>query len=406
MKPAPGFPASIRGDFPNLERLVHGKPFVYLDSAATTLKPLQVLDGEREYSLKYCANIHRGNHLLSEEASEAYESARRDVGKFIGAPARQVIFVRNATEALNMIAWGLWTGEKQPVLVSTSEHHSNIVPWMRFGKVDWIGHDPCEPLCPTAVEAHLRTSKPRIFTFSYASNVTGIVNPVAEICAIARSLGVMTCVDASQAVAHLPVKLSDLGCDYLVFSGHKMMGPTGIGVLTGRFEALDRLEPLLLGGGAVREVTLSGYSLKDIPHRLEAGTPNISGAIGLAAAIRYLDSLNKDEMSAHLHALADRLATVLSEVPGVRLLQAYEGPRLPLASLLIENSFGPANLGSMLSDCHGVMVRTGYHCAHPLFKGIDAEKGALRASAYIYNKISEIDYLAECILKILHRFSK
>jgi cysteine desulfurase / selenocysteine lyase len=230
------------------------------------LKPLQVLDGEREYSLKYCANIHRGNHLFSEEASEAYENARRDVGKFIGAPARQVIFVRNSTEAINMIAWGLQLKDDKLVLIPTSEHHSNIVPWMRVGKIGWIKQDPREPLNPADVEALLQESKPHVLTFSYASNVTGVINPVAEICAIAKSYGVTTCVDASQAVAHLPMNITALGCDYLVFSGHKMMGPTGIGVLTGRFEALDRLEPLLLGGGAVREVSLEGYSLKDIPH--------------------------------------------------------------------------------------------------------------------------------------------
>jgi cysteine desulfurase/selenocysteine lyase len=401
-----GFAASIRGDFPILDRVVQGRPVVYLDSAATTLKPLAVLDSEREYSLKYCANIHRGNHLFSEEASEAYENARRDVGRFIGAATRQVIFVRNATEALNMIAWGLRIAGERRISIPTSEHHSNIVPWMRSGKVEWIDHDPREPLSLDAVEAHLREARPHLLTFSHASNVTGIVNPVAEICALARSLGVMTCVDASQAVAHLPVNIADLGCDYLAFSGHKMMGPTGIGVLTGRLEALERLEPLLLGGGAVREVSLSGYALKDIPHRLEAGTPNISGAIGLAAAVGYLRGLNAERMSRHHGELAGRLEAVLSGISGVRLLQARKGPRLPLASLLIGSSLGPGNLGSMLSDCHGIMVRAGHHCAHPLFKGIDADKGALRASAYAYNEISEIDYLGECISKLLHRFGK
>jgi cysteine desulfurase / selenocysteine lyase len=400
----PTFAASIRDDFPILRRRVQGRPAVYLDSAATTLKPLPVLDAERDYSLNYCANIHRGNHLFSEEASEAYEDARRAVGHFIGAGARQVVFVRNATEALNMVASGLRASGVRRVSIPTGEHHSNIVPWMRAAQVEWIDHDPREPLDIAALEAHLRRTEPDLLTFSHASNVTGVINPVAEICALAGSLGVKTCVDASQAVAHLPVDISALGCDYLAFSGHKMMGPTGIGVLAGRLDALERLEPLLLGGGAVREVTLTGYSLKDIPHRLEAGTPNISGAIGLGAAVGYLRGLMGERMTRHHEQLADRLEAVLSGIPGVRLLQAKTGPRLPLASLLIGGGLGPANLGSMLSDCHGVMVRAGHHCAHPLFKGIDAEKGALRASAYAYNEVAEIDYLGDCILKLLRRF--
>jgi cysteine desulfurase/selenocysteine lyase len=234
----------IRDDFPILQRTIAGRPLIYFDSAATALKPRCVIDKEREYSTQYSANVHRGRHRLSEEASDAYEDARASIAHHLNVSSSSVIFVRNATEAINLVATGLRSSEIGRVAVSIAEHHSNLLPWMRDFSVIWLDQRPDDPLDLPTLSDVLRREKPFLVAFSAVSNITGVANPIKEICALSRDHGVLTCVDASQAVPHVRLDVSDLGCDYLAFSGHKICGPTGIGVLTGGRQALERLRPL------------------------------------------------------------------------------------------------------------------------------------------------------------------
>lgn len=386
-----------RGDFPILDR----QSLIYLDSAATALKPRQVIVAEQLYAMEFTANIHRSNHLLGDLATEAYEDARRSVANFVNAAPNEVVFVRNATEAINVVANGLPVVDR--IIASINEHHSNLVPWMRRGPITWIESHPTEPISieavQQAIERHLDDVK--ILTISYASNVTGVIHPIADICKLAREHGVLTCVDASQAIAHLPIDMDNLDCDFLVFSGHKLMGPTGIGVLVGPYDLLNQMNPLVFGGGAIERVTTKGFTLKASPYRYEAGTPHISGAIGLAAAIRYLQQFSWDDIAAHEKVLATRMATVFAEMSWATALMSQHRPRLALGSLAYPGH--AFDVGRLLSDQFDIMVRTGFHCTHPLFDALGMN-GALRVSPYLYNTIADIDRFADALHTIHRRF--
>ena len=372
----------LRADFPVLSRTIDGQPLLYLDSAATALKPTAVIRDERAYSELYTANIHRGRHLLSEEASTAYEAVRQRAARFLNASPSSIVFVKNATEGLNLVARGLGLQKSDRVLTSVAEHHSNLVPWMRQANVCFIERDPLQPLTTDAVRQALDTFRPRVLTLGHASNVTGVIEPIAEICALARSQGVMVVVDASQSAPHLPLDVQALGCDFLALSGHKMLGPTGTGVLWGRYELLDKLEPLVLGGGTVQRVTAQGYELKALPHRLEAGTPNVAGVIGLGTAMGYLQDLGFDAIAAHEEALANHMEEELARIPGLRVIMSRPKPRLALAQIApVSQHISPDELASMLSDTHNIMVRSGYHCAHPLFDRLGLGQGAHRPTS-------------------------
>lgn len=395
----------LRADFPVLARTIDGQPLLYLDSAATALKPAAVIRDERAYSEVYTANIHRGRHLLSEEASMAYEAARQRAARFLNAAPSTIVFVKNATEGLNMVARGLGLRKTDRVLTSMTEHHSNLVPWMREASVCFIERDPLQPLSPEAVSKALETFRPRVLTLSHASNVTGIIEPIAEFCRVAKSQGVLVVVDASQSAPHMRLDVEAMGCDFLAFSGHKMLGPTGTGVLWGRHELLDKLEPLVLGGGTVQRVTASGYELKAIPHRLEAGTANVAGVIGLATAMSYLQDIGFDALAAHEEALASRMEEELAPIPGLRLIMSRHKPRLALAQIVAESQrLDPNELASMLSNTYNIMVRSGYHCAHPMFDSLGLSQGATRASAYVYNTADEIAQFAQALRTIVARF--
>jgi len=397
--------ARLRADFPILSRTIDGQPLVYLDSAATALKPSAVIRDERAYSESYTANIHRGRHLLSEEASSAYEAARQCAARFLNASPSSIVFVKNATEGLNMVARGLGLQKTDRVLTSIAEHHSNLVPWMREASVWFIERDPLQPLSPDDVLEALKTFRPRVLTLSHASNVTGIIEPILEICHMAKSEGVITVVDASQSAPHLSLDVEAMGCDFLAFSGHKMLGPSGTGVLWGRYELLDKLDPLVLGGGTVQRVTASGYELKAVPHRLEAGTPNVAGVIGLAAAMSYLRAIGFDAIGAHEEMLARSLEEELGQIPGVRVIMSRHKPRLALAQIVPDSQgFNADDLASLLSNTYNIMVRSGYHCAHPLFDHLGLSQGAIRASAYLYNTTDEILQFAQALRSILTRF--
>lgn len=382
----------LRRDFPLLERTLDGQPVVYLDSAATSLKPWQVLHAEQEYATRFTANVHRGKHALSEEASAAFESARRRVARFINADPDCVVFVKNTTEALNLVAAGIRLAADDVVLLGNAEHHSNIAPWLRRARLHVCTGDPCAPVSPLTVEAQIARHRPKVFAVSHASNVTGVIQPVQALCQRARSFGAITVVDAAQSAPHVPIDVQALGCDFLAFSGHKMLGPTGLGVLYGRREALEALDSLAIGGGSVDRVTMTGYTLKKIPHRFEAGTPHISGALGLAAALDYIDAVGFEEIGRHEALLAKALARVLADIPGIRVIMAYEEPRLAIACIALRSTRVTSDhLARLLSDGHQIMVRSGYHCAHPLFDQLDLPHGAARASAYIYNTVEEIE---------------
>lgn len=396
----------VRQDFPVLRRHLAGRPIVYLDSAATTLKPLFVLAEERRYSTDFTANVHRGKHLLSEEASDAYEGARRKIADFLSVSSSAICFVRNSTEAITTVARGLGLSKNDKVLLPINEHHSNILPWMREASLVWIEQDPEEPLDPTAVASALEREQPRVLAFSSTSNVTGVTNPSAEICRAARERGVLTCIDASQNVPHQQISVPALGCDFMAFSGHKMLGPTGIGVLTGSPEALDRLEPLILGGGCVERVTDTGYSLRPLPYRLEAGTPNISGAIGLAAAVDYLAGIGFERIQSHQHRLAVLLQEALSNIKGCRPLMARKGPCAPIGAISMPSRhFNLDDVAISLSENFGVMARSGYFCAHPLIEKLGISESLLRISAYIYNCDEDIQRFHCATDTIMHRMT-
>lgn len=396
----------IRQDFPVLRRRFAGRPIIYLDSAATSLKPQSVLDKESRYSTDFTANVHRGKHLLSEEASEAYETARRKIAAFLFVPPPAVSFVRNATEAINLVARGLGLAKSDKILLPIGEHHSNILPWMREAAPVWLDHDPQEPLDPAQVAQALEREKPRLLAFSAASNVTGVVNPSADICRLARERGVLTCIDASQLVPHERIDVSALGCDYLAFSGHKMLAPTGIGILTGGLAALERLEPLLLGGGAVEKVTRTGYSLRALPYRLEAGTPNISGALGLAAAIDYLQGVGFERIHAHQQRLAEALRDALGDIKGCRPVMARRQPHIPVGALFTPSQhFNLDDVAVSLSENFGIMARSGFFCAHPLAERLGISGNMLRASLYIYNTEEEVGHFLAAMRTIMRRMN-
>ena len=397
---------SLIGDFPLLNRRLDGKRISYLDSAATALKPRAVLEAEAAYSTQFTANIHRGKHALSEEASAAYEASRARVARLLNADPHEVVFVRNTTEALNLVSRGLKLSPDDVVLVPTCEHHSNIVPWMRAARVEWLEASPLEPLNPEAVARAIEQHRPKVLAFAHASNLTGLVQPAAALCRLARERGVLSVVDGAQSVPHLLVDVEAIGCDFLAFSGHKMLGPTGVGVLFGRGAALERLDPLMVGGGVVNRVTRTGFTLKDVPYRFEAGTPAVSGALGLRAAIDYLTTLGKEEVLAHDRALADVLSEVLEGMPGVRTLLARPGEGLAIATLIPSSARITADhLALVLSDSHQMMVRSGFHCAHPCFDELGVTQGSLRVSAYVYTTEEELRQFGDVLRSLLTRLA-
>jgi cysteine desulfurase / selenocysteine lyase len=397
--------SSVRDQFPVLSRVVNGRPLVYLDNAATSLKPEVVLEAELHYYRHSPGNIHRGKHLLSEEASELYERARDAVARHLNASApAEIIFTRNTTEGLNLVAAGLELGPDDEVVALSTEHHSNLLPWMRHARLKAVRASPTRAVDPAEIDRAIGP-KTRAVVVAHASNVTGVVQPVAEICARARSKGVVSVVDAAQSVPHLPVDVRSLGCDFLAFSGHKAFGPTGSGALYGRREALEKLKPLLLGGGTVDRVALDGYALRGLPHRLEAGTPNVAGAIGLAAALGFL--AQQSGVQAHGEALRQAFAEGLEGQKGLRHLRVEEGPALPMASVVLEGvSLSPDDVAMMLSDRHGVMVRSGFHCAHPLFDEAGLKQGAVRASAQLYNTVEEVQLFCRALADLVRPFAR
>jgi cysteine desulfurase/selenocysteine lyase len=399
---------AIREDFPILREQAHGHPLIYFDSAATSQKPRAVLDVLRHYYEHENANVHRGLHELSSRATEAYENSRQRVASYIGAATPdEIVFTRGTTESINLVAqaWGekfLRPGDV--ILLTEMEHHSNLVPWqllaersgvqLRFVPVRDDG-----TLALDQLSSRL-TREVKLFAFTHISNSLGTINPVAELCQKAHAVGALTLVDAAQSVGHLPINVQELGCDFLAFSGHKMCGPTGIGALYGRAEMLNSIPPWHGGGEMIVSVTLEKSAFKKAPHRFEAGTPNIAGAIGLAAAIDYIERIGRPAIFEHDAHLARYAAERLAELPGMRVLGPTE--RGALVGFVMEAAH-PHDL-TTFADRHGLALRGGHHCNQPLMRRFGLP-GTTRASFYFYNTIEEIDRMIEILRAAVRFFS-
>ena len=400
----------LRSDFPILWREVNGHPLAYLDNAATSQKPLAVLDAMDDYYRRTNANVHRGVHTMSEEATALYEGARGRVARFINASSsKEVIFTRNATEAINLVAysWGLDTLKPgDEVLITQMEHHANIVPWqlicqrtgatLRYVPIDARGTLRLDHL------DELLTERTRLFAFVAMSNVLGTINPVVELVERAHDVGALALVDGAQSVPHLPVDVQALKSDFLVFSGHKMCGPTGIGVLHGRRELLESMPPFMGGGDMIREVRLEGSSWNTLPWKFEAGTPAIAEVIGLGAAVDYLSDLGMAWVQQREHELVNYAMDRMSKVEGLRIL-GPEADQRGGAVAFTFNEIHPHDISALL-DAEGIAIRAGHHCAQPIhdFYGLAA---TARASFYFYNTFEEIDRLIVALEKVQQVFA-
>ncbi len=393
----------IRESFPILSRRIADEPLVYLDNAATSLTPEEVLEAELEFYRRVGGNVHRGTHALSEEASQMFEAARAQIAGFIGARSDELVFTANATSALNLVAEGLDLPADAEVLTLVTDHHSTTLPWRKQWQVRVVETSPVYPLDPEVLRRAIGP-RTKVLVLSHASNVTGMVQPVAELCRVARDHGLLSVIDAAQSAPHLALNVRAIGCDFLALSGHKMLGPTGIGALYGSACELDRLSAPQLGGGVVERVTVSGYELRSAPARFEAGTPNIAGALGLAAATRYLEKVGWQYIHEHGRALAQALRGGLAQCPELRVLAA-EGHTLPIVSVVAPNSaVHLSEVGTALSDRYAIMTRAGLLCAHPLFNALGLPEGGLRVSAYIYNTLREIDRLCDALAELMSAF--
>jgi len=399
---------AVREEFPILRERINGHPLIYFDSAASSQKPTAVLDVVRNYYEHENANVHRGLHALSARATEHYEKSRQRVADFIGAKsADEIVFTRGTTESINLVAqaWGgkfLKSGDV--ILLTEMEHHSNLVPWqllaekigakLRFVPVRDDGTLALENL------SSLLTPEVRIFSFTYVSNSLGTINPAAELCRKAKEVGAITLIDAAQAIGHMPLNVQELGCDFLAFSGHKMCAPTGIGALYGRTQILEATPPYHGGGEMIVSVSLEKSSYKQPPHRFEAGTPNIAGAIGLAAAIDYLEGIGRDQIFQHDVDLAQYALERMTKLKGLRVI----GPMKDRAGVIsfVMDTAHPHDL-TTFADRYGLAMRGGHHCNQPLMKRFGLT-GTTRASFYLYNTREEVDRMIDILQRAIQFF--
>jgi cysteine desulfurase/selenocysteine lyase len=388
----------IRSDFPILKRKVHGKRLVYLDNAATTQKPRQVIDALVDYYSRYNSNVHRSVHALGEEATSAYEAAREKTAKFVGASPKGLVFVRGTTEATNLVrfAWGANHVKKGDLVVTTMmEHHSNIVPWQLLAKgtgatLKFVGLEADGTLDMGSLEALLRES-PKLVAVTHCSNVLGTINDVATVCAKARSAGATTLVDGAQAVPHMPVDVDAVGADFYAFSGHKMLGPTGIGALIAKKKTLEEMDPFHGGGEMIKEVFLDHSTWNDVPYKFEAGTVNIADTIGLGAAVDYLSTIGMDKVRDHEVRLLDYAASTLSKVKGFKMYGPTDTRKKGGVVSFNLADIHPHDLATILDE-EGIAIRSGHHCAQPLMRWLGVAATS-RASFNVYNSYDDIDAL-------------
>ncbi|PPK66719.1 cysteine desulfurase [Actinokineospora auranticolor] len=398
---------ALRADFPILSRTVRdGKRLVYLDSGATSQRPNQVLDAERAFLATHNAAVHRGAHQLAEEATDAYESARARIAAFVGTSADELVFTKNATEGINLVAYAMGNaatagpeaarfvlGPGDEIVVTEMEHHANLVPWQQVAQrtgatLRWFAVTDEGRLDLSDVDS-LVTPRTKVLAFTHQSNVLGTVNPVAALVAKAREVGALTVLDACQSVPHSPVDFAALGVDFAVFSSHKMLGPYGLGVLYGRRELLAALPPFLTGGSMIETVEMARSTFAPPPQRFEAGTPMTSQAVGLGAAVDYLSALGMDRVAAHEHALTVAALDGLAEIPGVRVVGPADGVDRGGAVSFVVDGIHPHDVGQVLDD-QGVAVRVGHHCAWPLHRRLGVPASA-RASFYVYNDLADVE---------------
>lgn len=414
--------ASVRADFPILTRSVRdGRPLVYLDTAATSQKPQCVIDAEVEFYERTNAAVHRGAHALAEESTEFHERARERVAAFVGVDAGEIVWTKNATEGINLVTYAMSNaalgrggdrarelfavGPGDEIVVTEAEHHANLVTWQELcartgATLRWIGVTDEGRLDPATFD--VIGEKTKMVAFTHASNVTGAVSPVADLVARARQVGALVLLDACQSAPHLALDLRALDVDFAVFSGHKMLGPTGIGVLYGKAELLDALPPFLTGGSMVQVVTMESTTYADAPTRFEAGTQMIAQSVGLTAAVDYLAELGMDALAAHEAELTARLLDGVASVPGVRILGPSDpADRLAVVAFTVDGVH-PHDVGQVL-DNDGIAVRVGHHCAQPVHRRLGAQSSA-RASAGIYTTAEEIDFFVEKLGHVRHFF--
>jgi cysteine desulfurase/selenocysteine lyase len=401
----------IKEDFPILNKKVNGKELVYLDNAATSQKPQVVIDAISDYYSSHNSNVHRGVHTLSERATDMYEDARKTAAEFIGATIPdEIIFTKGVTESLNMVAFG-WAVAKlskdDVILVTESEHHSNLVPWqavakktgatLRVLKMNENGE------IPMGVFKKELTDEVKVVALSHTSNVLGTIFPIKEVCSLAKKVGAVVSVDGAQAIPHLKVNVQSLGCDFYSFSGHKMLGPMGTGVLWGRKELLEEMNPYLFGGGMINTVSTTDATWAKVPQKFEGGTPNVGGVIGLSAAMDYLQTLGMDEIRKHEVELVEYAIKQLNGIEGVRILGPKEAEkRSGLVSFVLEGIHAH-DVGALLSE-EGVAVRSGHHCTMPLHEGLSISS-SVRASVYLYNDKADVDKLIAGVEKAKELFS-
>jgi len=399
----------IRQDFPILRQRVHGKPLIYLDNAATTQKPQSVIDALRRFYEEDCSNVHRGVHQLSERATQTYEEARAKAQRFINAAeSREIIFVRGATEAINLVAASYGRANVGPgdeIIISAMEHHSNIVPWQLLcqEKGARLRVVPISDRGEIIMEEFekLLNERARLVAIVHVSNALGTVNPVKTIIQMARARGIAVLIDGAQAVPHMPVDVQDLDCDFYAFSGHKVYGPTGIGILYGKAAFLEAMPPYQGGGDMISSVTFEKTLFNSLPYKFEAGTPNIAGAIGLGAAIDYIRSIGLEPIAAHESALLAYATKALSQVRGLRIIGT--APKKAGAISFVLDCAHPHDIGAIL-DWEGVAIRTGHHCAQPVMERYGVPATA-RASFALYNTKAEIDVLVQALGKVIEVFS-
>ncbi len=402
--------ARIRGDFPILSREIRpGVPLVYLDSTATSQKPQVVIEAMDAFYRHSNANIHRGIHTLAEESTAAYEDARHQIAGFIGAPsARQVIYTRNATESINLVAatWGRANMAPGDVLILTEmEHHSNLVPWHMLAaeknlRLEFIPVT-ADGLLDLDAYRQLLELGPKLVAFTHMSNVLGTINPAKDIIHMAHQAGALALVDAAQSVPHFAVNVQDLEADFLAFSAHKMCGPTGIGVLYGRKQLLDSMPPYMGGGDMIKRVKLRSFAPNEIPYKFEAGTPAIAEAVGFGAAVQYLQSVGMEAIARHEQEIIAYALERLEEIPGVKTFGPSAEHKGGVASFYLDGVH-PHDISQVL-DTYGVAIRAGHHCAMPLHEKFNLPATA-RASFYLYNTEQEVDRLVEAIYQVKHLF--
>ena len=403
-------PRVVRQDFPIFERTIReGKRLVYLDSGATSQKPSSVIDAESNFYRMHNAAVHRGAHQLAEEATNAYEGARATVAKFLGGSADEVIFTKSATESLNLLAYSFSNGgsdnrfnltSADRIVVSEMEHHANLIPWQQLAKrsgaeLAWFAVTPDGRLDLSKL-AEVITPNTKVVALTHQSNVLGTVNPMAAIVARAHEVGAVVVLDACQSVPHMPVDVKDLEIDFLAFSGHKTVGPTGIGVLWGRAELLKDLPPFLFGGSMIESVSMTDAVWAPSPRRHEAGVPNMAQAVGLAAALDYLSAIGMEEIYEHEQKLGGYLLKRLQEIPELKLVGPLDMLERGAVASFTLAEIHPHDLGQFL-DAQGIAVRTGHHCAWPLTRKLGVQ-ATTRASLYLYNDEQDVDALIEGIL--------